>query len=155
MFLHEYISLPCVIIIDKSLFLNMIVSFSFDFSDRKKKRLAKRQSSSSASSGHEKKTTKKGSGKLKKREKTKLNKCESGDGETDCREINEMAAGERTFQVDESAMASLMNETLRWSNICSDSEDEEERLKVYKENRRKRYAEAMQVKIVQRISGLK
>ena len=49
-------------------------------------------------------------------------------------------------------VVNLFNETLRWNCVCSDSEDEAERLKTYKENRRKRYAEAMQVKVMQRMT---
>ena len=41
-----------------------------------------------------------------------------------------------------------LNKTLRWENICSDSEDESERITLYKENRRKRYIEALQVNVV-------
>ena len=34
------------------------------------------------------------------------------------------------------------NESLRWENVCSDSDEEQERLKLYKLNRRKRYLAA-------------
>ena len=45
------------------------------------------------------------------------------------------------------------NEALRWSNVCSDSEEEEERLRLYKENRRRRYIDALHVRIAQKMSG--
>lgn len=35
-------------------------------------------------------------------------------------------------------------DSLRWSNVCSDEEKELERIKLYKENRRKRYEDALQ-----------
>lgn len=50
------------------------------------------------------------------------------------------------------SLANNLNDTLRWHNVCSDSEEEEERLRIYKEKRRKRYAEALQVRVVQRMA---
>ncbi|XP_078599322.1 uncharacterized protein LOC144874717 isoform X2 [Branchiostoma floridae x Branchiostoma japonicum] len=37
-----------------------------------------------------------------------------------------------------------VNESLRWEDPCEDTEDEEERLRIYKMNRRKRYLAAAQ-----------
>ena len=56
-----------------------------------------------------------------------------------------------TINLDES-IENVFNETLRWSNVCSDSEEEDERLRIYKENRRRRYVEAMHVKVAKRMS---
>ena len=50
------------------------------------------------------------------------------------------------------SLANDLNETLRWHNVCSDSDEEEERLRIYKEKRRKRYAEALQVRVLKRMA---
>lgn len=39
-----------------------------------------------------------------------------------------------------------MNESLRWDNVLEDSEEERERIRIYKMNRRKRYLAAAQAK---------
>ncbi|XP_005102662.1 uncharacterized protein LOC101854102 [Aplysia californica] len=42
--------------------------------------------------------------------------------------------------------SAVINESLRWDNVLEDSEEERERIKVYKINRRKRYLAAAQAK---------
>lgn len=125
--------------------------------DVSKSSVGKKKSSVTTPSGHEKKASRNNLGKSKKIVKSKSKKCKQSEKTEECRVpcgADDQTPCEESNQVYES-IPSLFNETLRWSNARSDSEEEEERLRVYKENRRKRYTEAMQVKIVQRMSGLK
>ncbi len=80
------------------------------------------------------------SGKKKKQSKSQSEKVEA---ETPCKsEIKTECDSDNDFVCDSS------NDTLRWDNVCSDSEEETERLRLYKENRRKRYIDALEVKII-------
>ena len=125
--------------------------------ENEKRKFIKKCVSSSGSSGPERQKGKTSRIKPKKKLKSKSKK---GKPSFEKRENPEMSNSKKTVSTDDGYIKAIddidnaFNETLRWNNICSDSEEEDERLRIYKENRRKRYVEAMHVKVAQRMSGL-
>jgi len=107
--------------------------------------------SSSGSSGPDRQSGKKAKSTPKKKLKSRTKKgavqLDIGNNPDVCYSIE---TGSK--DVDDS-IEYKFNETLRWSNVCSDSEEEEERLRLYKENRRNRYIDALHVRIAQKMSG--
>lgn len=55
-------------------------------------------------------------------------------------------SGSGTTTTAQNTNSSVVNESLRWDNVLDDSEEERERIRIYKMNRRKRYLAAAQAK---------
>ena len=48
----------------------------------------------------------------------------------------------------EECLHDMINDTLRWDNVCSDSDEELERIQRYKANRRKRFTDALEARVM-------